>query len=374
MRIGIVCYPSIGGSGLVATQLGLNLAERGHEVHFISYTTPFKLKEYTQGVQFHAVDPIDYPLFHQTLYTFSLTAKIIEVVEEFNLDLVHAHYSIPHSLCAHLAREITGRNFKIVTTLHGTDVTIVGQDKPLFPINKYGIEKSDKVTTVSRFQRDYTKEHLGIRKEIEVIYNFIDPDVFVPREKPTRCLACADERLIMHIGNFRQPKNPDGVLRTFKQVAAAVPKARLALVGEGPELAKFKQECREAGICNRIKYLGALDNVETVLPMADCVLQPSYRESFGMVLLEAMACQVPTVSSNVDGIPEVVAHGETGFIADPDDSDAMAKHIIEICRNPGLQRDMGVAGRQRAISLFHRNTIVPQYLDCYERVLNGDHR
>ena len=369
MRIGIVCYPSIGGSGLVATQLGIHLAERGHDVHFISYATPFKLQHYRPRIQFHAVDPIEYPLFHQTLYTFSLTAKIIEVVEQFDLDIVHAHYSIPHSLCAHLAREITGRDFRIVTTLHGTDVTIVGQDRPLFPINKYGIEKSDHVTTVSGFQRDYTKARLGIAKEIEVIYNFIDPEAFKPREQPQRCLAPPEERLIMHIGNFRQPKNPAGVLQTFLRVAREVPNARLVLVGEGPELGSFRQGCREHHLCDRITYLGAIDNVETVLPMADCVLQPSYHESFGMVLLEAMACGVPTVSSNVDGIPEVVVHGETGYYAGPDDHDALAAHVVKICRDPCLQQRLGQAGRQRAISHFHHDRIIPQYLACYERLL-----
>jgi N-acetyl-alpha-D-glucosaminyl L-malate synthase BshA len=371
MRIGIVCYPSIGGSGLVATQLGLRLAELGHDVHFISYATPFKLQQYRPRVQFHAVDPIEYPLFHQTLYTFSLTAKIIEVVEQFDLDVVHAHYSIPHSLCAHLAREITGRDFRIVTTLHGTDVTIVGQDRPLFPINKYGIEKSDVVTTVSQFQRSYTKQRLGIAKEIEVIYNFIDPQVFKPREQPHRCLAPPEERLIMHIGNFRQPKNPAGVLQTFIRVARQVPNARLVLVGEGPELGSFRQSCREHHLCDRITYLGAIDNVEMVLPMADCVLQPSYHESFGMVLLEAMACGVPTVSSNVDGIPEVVAHGETGYTAGPDDHDALAAHVVAICRDACLQQRLGQAGRERAISHFHHDHIVPQYLAVYERLLAG---
>ncbi len=369
MRIGIVCYPSIGGSGLVATQLGIALAEREHEVHFISYTTPFKLNHFQRNIQFHAVDPINYPLFHQTLYTFSLTAKIIEVVNDFGLDIVHAHYSIPHSLCAHLAREISGKPFRILTTLHGTDVTIVGQDRPLFPINKYAIEQSDLVTTVSRFQRDHTYHALGIQKPIEVIYNFVDPEAFQPRSTQERCLASRDERVIMHVSNFREAKNPLGVIATFHLVQQQVPAARLVLVGEGPQLTLIKNRCRELAICQKVTFLGSVDNVEKVLPMADCVLQPSYQESFGMVLLEAMACGVPTVSSNVGGIPEVVDHGHTGYYADPDDHQTMANHIVSICQSPELQRQMGDQGRERATTLFHQDTIVPQYLAAYERLL-----
>ncbi len=374
MRIGIVCYPSIGGSGLVATQLGISLASYGHEVHFISYASPFKLKDYHARIQFHAVDPINYPLFHQTLYTFSLTAKIIEVVNDFDLDIVHAHYSIPHSLCAHLAREITGRDFKIVTTLHGTDVTIVGQDRPLYPINKYGIEQSDKVTTVSNFQRDYTKQFIGIRKEIEVIYNFVDTAVFQPRQGARRGLAPPDEKVVMHISNFREPKNPRGVIEAFNIAQKQIPGMRLALVGDGPEIGTIKALCRSMKICEKVIFLGAVDNVESVLPMADCVLQPSYRESFGMVLLEAMSCAVPTVSSNVDGIPEVVVEGETGYMAGPDDHQALAEGLIRVFASDKEQARLGQNGRERAAGTFHMDQIVPQYIDCYERVLDGDVR
>ncbi len=369
MKIGIVCYPSIGGSGLVATELGLSLAERGHEVHFISYETPFKLTGYVPNVHFHQVDPVNYPLFHQTLYTFSLCSKIIEVATEANLDIVHAHYSIPHSLCAHLAREISGLNFKIVTTLHGTDVTIVGQDRPLYPINKFGIEKSDMVTTVSQFQRQYTRENLGITHDIEVIYNFIDPEQFKPQPERQRCLCRDNELMVMHISNFRELKNPIGVIKTFAKVAAAVPEAKLVLIGDGPEITTVRKLCKQEHLCNRINFLGSLDNVETVLPMADVVLQPSYRESFGMVLLEAMACGVATVSSNVDGIPEVVMQGETGYHADPDDHEMLAKHTIDILQDCMLRKSLGQNGRRRAVEVFHADQIVPQYEDCYRRVL-----
>lgn len=371
LKIGMLCYPTIGGSGLVATVLGTELARRGHELHFISYSSPFKLSQFERNISFHSVDPINYPLFNQSLYTFSLTAKVIEIVEEHKLDVVHAHYSIPHSLCAHLAREITGKNFRIVTTLHGTDVTLVGRDKPLYPINRYGIEKSDIVTTVSQFQRQYTLDTFGLNKPIRVIYNFIDTNVFrpdpaVPRRRS--CLADEDEAILMHVSNYRQPKNVNGVIEIFSRVAKRI-KARLVLVGDGPDLHEVKHRCSDLGLCNQITYLGQMNNVETVLPFADCIIQPSFNESFGMVLLEAMACEVPTVSSNVDGIPEVVVHGETGYMAGPTDYDALAEYAVAICQSPTLRQQLGRQGRERAIRHFQPDQIVPQYLDCYQQAL-----
>ena len=368
MRIGILCHPSIGGSGLVATELGVNLARQGHEIHFISHTTPFKMPRFERNISFHSVDPINYPLFNQTLYTFALSAKIIEVAEDFNLDLVHAHYSIPHSLCAHLAREISGKKFRIVTTLHGTDVTIVGQDRPLYPINRYGIEQSDCVSTVSQYQKQHTLEHFRISKEIRVIYNFIDPEVFKPgnaNPNVRACLADDDERIVMHISNFRKPKNPIGLVKTFALAAQRI-KARLVLIGDGPDILEIKHVCQDLGICEKVSFMGRMDNVENVIPAADCILNPSYREAFGMVLLEAMACGVPTVSSNVDGIPEVVVHGETGFMAGPDEHEALAEYVVKICRDEALAKRLGENGRRRAVSVFHKDLIVPQYLECYE--------
>jgi len=369
MNIGIVCYPSIGGSGLIATELGVNLARLGHQVHFISYSVPFKLSTFDPNVHFHSVDPINYPLFNQTLYTFSLTAKIIDVVNDHDLDLIHAHYSIPHSLCAHLAREVCDKDFKIVTTLHGTDVTIVGQNKPLFSLNKYGIEKSDRVTTVSEFQKEHTKRYIGISKDIEVIYNFVDTNAFKPGNGKCRAsLADDDEKIIMHISNFRSPKNPEGVIRIFEKLLKRIP-AKLILVGDGPGVGEIKTLCKQFGVCENVRFLGKVDNVETVIPMADCILQPSLRESFGMVLLEAMACEVPTVSSNVDGIPEVVAQGETGFMANPDDYDQMAENVVEICSSKDIATRLGRNGRQRAIEKFNKDIMVNKYLECYQDVL-----
>ena len=368
MRIGIICYPSIGGSGLVATELGKNLAKLGHHVHFISYSCPFRLSKYEPNISFHSVDAINYPLFNQSLYTFALTAKIVEVAREYDLNVVHAHYSIPHSLCAHLAREIVGGTFGVVTTLHGTDVTIVGQDKPLYPINRYGIEKSDIVTTVSQYQRQHTLEHFRVDTDIRVIYNFIDPDAFKPYATGNTSrdqMADPDEKIIMHVSNFREPKNPIGVVRSFAKTADRI-NARLVLVGDGPGMTEIRQHCSELKICEKVTYLGKIDNVEDVLPLADCVFQPSYRESFGMVMLEAMACKVPVVASNADGIPEVVVDGETGILAHPDDHDALADALVRVCEDDDLAKRFANAGRKRAISNFHHSIIVPQYLETYE--------
>lgn len=376
MRIGILCYPTIGGSGLVATELGISLARRGHDVHFISYSAPFKLPQFERNIHFHSVDPINYPLFNQTLYTFTMTAKIIEVVNDFHLDIVHAHYSIPHSLCAHLAREICGKPFRIVTTLHGTDVTLVGQDKPLYEINRYGIIQSDMITTVSNFQREHTIRNFHIEQEIRTIYNFVDSNVFKPCAVARGHRNCMQrtgkEKLVYHIGNFREPKNAVGAVRAF----ALIPKnvnARLVLIGDGPEMAHVKNLCRELNICDRIQYMGKMDNVETILPGADCVLQPSYLESFGMVLLESMACGVPTISSNVDGIPEVVVDGETGFMAGPDDHQALANAMMKVLTNDSLRDSMGRAGRERAMTHFSTALIVPQYEAAYEETLAAVH-
>ncbi len=370
LRIGIICYPSIGGSGLVATELGKELAGLGHEVHFISYSVPFKLSAYHSNIFFHSVDPINYPLFNQTLYTFSLTAKIVDVVTEYDLDIIHAHYSIPHSLCAHLAREVCSKDIKIITTLHGTDVTLFGRNEPLFSLNKYSIEKSDRVTTVSQYQKDHTIREFNIVQDIDVIHNFVDTETFKPNGCGNRsCLAARDEKIIMHVSNFRTVKNPQGVIKTFYRVLQQKVKARLVLVGDGPGIGEIKGLCKHYGICDSVSFLGKLDDVETVLSLADCVFQPSFLESFGMVLLEAMACAVPTVSSNVDGIPEVVVEGKSGYMAAPEDVDTLAERIVKICESDTLAAELGAFGRARAIECFSPGEMVGRYVRCYENVL-----
>lgn len=372
MRIGIVCHPSIGGSGLIATQLGIGLAEKGHEVHFISRTRPFKLDENLDNVFFHCVEEIEYPLFDTALYTFSLTAKIVEVVAQHHLDVVHAHYSIPHSLCAFLASEISAFKFPTITTIHGTDVTIVGQDKPLYPLNEFSINQSSVVTTVSSFQRKYIKSHFDIKNPIDVIHNFVDINSFNPNNfslRTRQSFAEDDEKILMHISNFRPVKNTSAVISAFQLVQQKI-KSRLVLLGSGPDLEKMKALGKELGLINNITFLGDITHVEDVLPIADCVIQPSFNESFSMVVLEAMACSVPTVSSNVDGIPEVVDEGVTGFMVDPDDIVGLASPIIELFSNEALRIDMGKQGRKRAEIVFSWDSKVNQYIECYEKALN----
>ncbi len=371
MRIGIVCHPSIGGSGLIATQLGLGLASMGHEIHFISSERPFKLPDDSDNVYFHTVEPIYYPLFSDSLYTFSLTAKIIEVVEQYELDIVHAHYSIPHSLCVFLASEIVTRKFPTVTTIHGTDVTVVGQDKPLYPLNQFSINQSNRVTTVSAYQREHIRTNFEISKSIEVIYNFIDLDGFSPRRassKLRKTLADDDEKIIMHVSNFRPLKNIQTVLRSFQRLQDGT-NARLVLVGSGPETDSIKLKCQASGIIDKVNFVGNITEIATYIATADCVIQPSYTESFGMVLLEAMACGVPTLSSNAGGIPEVVEDGVTGFTAAADDDELMANRMTRILSDPALQRQMGAKGRERAAKLFDPESKIKQYIECYESAI-----
>ncbi|WP_394200576.1 N-acetyl-alpha-D-glucosaminyl L-malate synthase BshA [Shewanella waksmanii] len=371
MRIGIVCHPSIGGSGLVATQLGLGIAKLGHEVHFISRTRPFKLLEDLDNVFFHSVEAIHYPLFTDPLYTFALTAKIVEVAEQYQLDVVHAHYSIPHSLCAYLAGEISQRKFPTITTIHGTDVTVIGQDKPLYPLNQFSINKSDKVTTVSAFQRDYIRQNFDIDNPIEVIHNFIDLSVFSPdnaSKDVRRTLAHDDEKIIMHVSNFRAIKNTQAVVHSFNIVQQQLD-VRLVLLGSGPDIDGLKVECQRLGILDKVSFLGDVTHVESYLANADCVIQPSYKESFSLVVLEAMASAVPTVTSNVDGIPEVMQDGETGLMADPDDIAGLAEHTVTILSDADLQQKMGRAGRLRAAELFNPEDKIAQYLTTYREAI-----
>jgi len=367
MRIGIVCHPSIGGSGVNATELGLGLARKGHQVHFISSSTPVRLTGILDDVSFHYVEPINYPLFDDKLYTFALNAKIGEVAEQYQLDIVHAHYSIPHSLCAHLARQVSGCKFKVVTTIHGTDATIVGQDRPLYPLNRFSIDQSDMVTTVSEYQKKYLIDNFELDKDIRVIYNFVDPAVFTPAKatiEQRQLLARDDEKLIMHISNFRQPKNTLGVVKTFALIVELIG-ARLVLVGDGPDVTAARNLCKALGIVDRVTFTGMVTQIEKIIANADCVIQPSHRESFGMVALEAMSSGVPPVCSDRDGVPEVVIHGATGFIADPDDHAALGGYLVRICSEPALHKQLAENGRRRALEFFNLHDKVGEYLDNY---------
>ncbi len=372
MRIGIVCHPSVGGSGLVASELALRLADRGHDVHVISKRRPFRLAEDEDRVTVHPVDQTDYPLFEGDLYLYTLAAKIAEVVVGQDLDLVHVHYAIPHAAAAWIARDLSERRFPIVTTLHGTDVTIVGQRPEVFPVNRLSIERSDVVTTVSRFQRIHVLKHFGARCPVQVIPNFIDPNQFSPAKASLELrsrLSGDDDFLIMHTSNFRPLKNITGVIESFRIAAERLP-ARLALVGDGPEMDWARERCRQLGLSGRVTFMGEVQSTADLLANADCVLQPSYTESFSMVALEAMASAVPVVASNRGGIPEVVEHGVTGFVEDPDDHEALAGHLVDLGRDPDLRRRMGADGRRRAIESFHWSDRVADYELCYRACLD----
>ena len=367
----MVCYPSYGGSGVVATELGSALAKKGHSIHFISYETPFRLNEYHELIQFHQVDIQSYPLFKYPFYSLALTSKIIEVCEANHLDILHVHYAIPHSICAYLSRQmLKNQSFKIVTTLHGTDITLVGQEKSYYRLVQFGIEESDQVTAVSQYLKEITKKEFSIQKEIEVIPNFVDPIKFSPEKKKPKCLFVKDdEKMITHISNFRPVKNIEAVIKTFNRIQKNI-KACLVLIGDGPEIPKARLLAQELNILNKINFIGRVEQVEYILPCADLFLFPSYNESFGLSLLEAMSCGVPAITSNVGGIPEVLIHGETGYCFNPDDIESMAEKGLEILQNLEIKTNLSINSRKRAIDHFNQDKIVQLYENMYWKILS----
>ena len=376
MRIGITCYSAHGGSGVVATELGLALASSGHSVHFIAYTAPFRLGVYQDNVYFHEVPIIDYPVFHHRPATLSLAAKMAEVAQQERLDLLHVHYAVPYSICAHLAQEmLDGKmNIKTITTLHGTDITLVGADPSLRQITRFAIASSDGLTAVSQYLRSHTLAEFDLDIPIEVIPNFVDTTKF----KPLDCTCPAhrahfarpDERIVMHISNFRSLKRTLDVVRVFANVRKALP-AKLILIGSGPELSLAKVEADRLGVMDSTWILGRQEAIENLLPLADVLLLTSQTESFSLVTLEAMSCAVPTVTTNVGGLPEVVIDAATGFLDSVGDIDSLTAHVLQILKDEDLARTLGQAGRQRARDLFEQARIVPRYLDFYEKTLAG---
>lgn len=370
MKIGITCHTSAGGSGVVATELGIALAERGHTVHFVTYELPFRLQGYHENIFFHSVDFVTYPLFRHPPYALALTTKIAEVAEEHAIDLWHVHYAIPHAVCANLAREMLspkGR-FKLVTTLHGTDITLVGTDPSFFRLTKHAMESSDAVTAVSNWLKGETIREFKLAVPVRTIYNFVNVEKFGVRPVERCHLAEAGEKIIMHISNFRPVKRVTDVVRVFKKISDRVP-ARLVMVGEGPERLSAVGVARQLGIAGKVRYLGNYDNIEQLLPCADVILQPSEHESFGLVLLEAMACQVPVIGTDSGGVREVVEHGVTGYLCEVGDIDTMAARAIELLTNDAAARDMGRKGRQRVVEHFGREEIVDQYEDLYRELV-----
>ena len=375
MRIGIVCYPTYGGSGAVATELGRMLARRGHQVHFISYSRPFRLGgEFHENIHYHEIGNETYPLFQGQLYTLSAAVKMVEVIRHEGLDIVHTHYALPHAISAWLAREMLPGSLRVpmVTTLHGTDITLVGSKPSFHPAVQLGLDKSDALTSVSRWLAVRTCEIFSVCDRNRVIYNFIDPEVFKPGG--CRCnrghFAREDEKLLMHISNFRPVKRIAEVIKIFAQVARAMP-ARLVLVGDGPDRDQAELLAGQLGVADRIHMIGKQPNVEFLLPMADLFVFPSAGESFGLAALEAMSCEVPVVGCRAGGLPEVVIDGECGLLRDLDDTEGLAEAAIRILKEPGLGRAMGQAGRRRAIEHFHADRIVPQYEALYEELTSG---
>jgi N-acetyl-alpha-D-glucosaminyl L-malate synthase BshA len=372
MRIGITCYPTFGGSGVVATELGIALANRGDDVHFISYALPSRLNTTHERIRFHEVTVTNYPLFDPyPPYMLALATKMAEVAEYERLDILHVHYAIPHAVSAHIASEIVAsRDLKFITTLHGTDITLVGRDASYLPITRFSIDVSDGVTAVSRWLKDETITHFGTSPEkIEVIPNFVDPSRFRRHESPyARLLGDTDDKLLCHVSNFRPVKRIMDVLAIFERVSRVVP-SRLAMIGDGPDRSRAEAFCREHQLRDRVFFLGNVPNLEEIIGAANLFLLPSEAESFGMAALEAMASEVPVIATAAGGLPEVVVHGETGYLLPVGDVEAMAERAIAILDDSGLERRLGRAGRALAEEKFHVDRVVPLYRQCYERVI-----
>jgi N-acetyl-alpha-D-glucosaminyl L-malate synthase BshA len=372
MNIGITCYPTYGGSGVVATELGKALAERGHSVHFISYALPMRLTGFMDNVVFHEVEMANYPLFDFPLYTLALASKMVEVAKYEKLDIFHCHYAIPHATSAYLAREIlAGNHTKVITTLHGTDITLVGLEPSFLPVVKFSIEKSDGVTAVSRFLKEKTLTNFGIEKDIEVIPNFVDTRKYnrAAATEVRKHFARDDEKILVHTSNFRQVKRVPDAIRIFDEVRKKVP-SKLVIIGDGPDRSQCELLCRELGVQDQVKFLGKQTDVIHVLSLADVFLMPSQSESFGLSALEAMACGVPVVSSSVGGLPELQIHGQTGYIAEIGDIDRMAKYVVDLLSNPTKHQIFAEAARQRALE-FDAPKIVARYEKYYQKVLSG---
>ncbi len=370
MRIGITCYPTFGGSGVVATELGIALARGGDDVHFISYALPSRLNILHERVRFHEVTVTPYPLFDPyPPYTLALATKMAEVADYEKLDILHVHYAIPHAISAHLAKQVLGSTrLKVITTLHGTDITLVGRDESYLPITKFGIEVSDGVTAVSEWLRHETAKNFRTRKPIEVIPNFVDPSRFRRDRSACSLFGATNEKLICHVSNFRPVKRIMDVLGIFERVKRVIP-SRLVMIGDGPDRSRAEAFCRDHHLRDHVFFLGNVPNLEEIVGASDLFLLPSEAESFGMAALEAMASEVPVIATRSGGLPEVVADGECGYLLAVGDIDAMAARAIEILSNPELQRSLGHAGREIAETKFNVVGIVPMYRNLYERVI-----
>lgn len=373
-KIAVLCHTGAGGSGVVATELGLKVAAAGHEVHFIGTAMPFRLTgcQGLRGPYFHQVSNFAYALFEQPFPELSAANTLTEVILEHGVDLTHAHYAIPHASAALHARSITRRT-KVMTTLHGTDVTLVGTDPAFRHTTRHAIEQSDHVTAVSHSLAEETRAVFGVERPIEVIYNFVDSDRFQRITDPgvRARFAHPEEALIVHVSNFRPIKRVEDVVQIFARIASEIP-ARLLMIGDGPERARAFELARELGVIGRTQFLGSFPDVQTVLGISDLFLLTSSHESFGLAALEAMSCEVPVVATNAGGIPEVVEHGVNGFLSAVGDVDDMAHNALRILRDQATYQRMGQAARRTAVDRFHPSLIVPQYLAAYRRLAGED--
>lgn len=370
MNIGIVCYPTFGGSGVVATELAKGLAQRDHNIHILSYARPARLDTFRTNISFHEVNLNTYPLFEYPPYDLALANQIAHLIEFENLDIIHVHYAIPHATSAYLAKQILGdkaAHIPLITTLHGTDITIVGSDPSYKNVVDFSINQSDGVTAVSEYLKEETYNRFDIKKEIKVIPNFIDLDRFKKSNKNHfKKAICPDgEKVVVHVSNFREVKRVPEVVSVFHRVLQNDIHAKLLLVGDGPDRQRAEQRCSELGICGHVRFLGKQDQVEEILSISDLFLIPSGSETFGLAALEAMSCGVPVISSNIGGLPEVNIHGETGYLCDLGDIDCMAEHSVKILTDEKLHEEMSVNARKRA-EMFDMGKIVTVYEGYYE--------
>ncbi|MCV9888374.1 N-acetyl-alpha-D-glucosaminyl L-malate synthase BshA [Metabacillus halosaccharovorans] len=373
LKIGITCYPSVGGSGVVATELGKLLAEKGHEVHFITSSLPFRLNKVYCNITFHEVEVNQYSVFKYPPYDLALASKMAEVANREDLDLLHVHYAIPHAICAYLAKQMVKKDLKIVTTLHGTDITVLGYDQSLADMIRFGIESSDQVTAVSNALVNQTHELLHPDKKIETVYNFIDDRVYYKKDAmhlKKEYKIGEDEKVIIHVSNFRKVKRVQDVVYAFQKIHRKV-KSKLLLVGDGPEMTYVNRLVRELGLVEHVLFLGKQDSLEELYSISDLILLLSEKESFGLVLLEAMACGVPCIGTNAGGIPEVILEGETGYICDVGDIETIAIRAIQILSDQDLHNRMAESATILAKERFHSDKIVSQYESIYYKLLEG---
>lgn len=369
-KIGITCYPTIGGSGIIATELGKLLAKKGYEIHFITSSMPFRLDCTHPNIYYHEVEVNQYPVFQYPPYDLALSAKMAEVIDREQLDILHVHYAMPHAICAILAREIAKNDVKIVTTLHGTDITVLGIDPTFEQMIKYGIENSDAVTAVSNSLALNTIDTLHIQKDISVIYNFINEEEYYVK-KDTSIKQTYDvnpnEKVIIHISNFRKVKRISDIIHTFHKITEEID-AQLLLVGDGPELPRAHELVDKLALTDHVKFLGKQKKISDLLAISDVKLLLSEQESFGLVLLEAMACGVPCIGTKVGGIPEVITHNETGYLVDPGDIEEAARKAIYLLRNESVHHQFSKAAVQHVNHNFHSKLVVKQYMDLYDQI------